>query len=190
MRIVAGAARGRRLAVPPSGTRPTSDRVREALFSTLESDMAADGVAWADIDVLDLFAGSGALGLEALSRGARGAVLVESGRPAAAVATAHARTVGLPGATVIVRDARRLVTASPPPARASLCLADPPYGWAAEEVAELLDGLARAHWLAAGATAVVERPARDPASPLPATWTPVRRRCYGDTALWYGRTVS
>ncbi|MHB1212699.1 MAG: RsmD family RNA methyltransferase, partial [Candidatus Nanopelagicales bacterium] len=84
MRIVAGAARGRRLAVPPSGTRPTSDRVREALFSTLESDMAADGVAWPDFDVLDLFAGSGALGLEALSRGARGAVLVESGRPGAA----------------------------------------------------------------------------------------------------------
>ena len=190
MRIVAGAARGRRLAVPPAGTRPTSDRVREALFSTLESDLAADGGTWADIDVLDLFAGSGALGLEALSRGARSAVLVESGRPAATVASANARAVGLPGATVIVRDARRLAAATPPPARASLCLADPPYEWPAADVAALLDGLARAHWLAAGAIVVVERPAKDPVSPLPGAWTPVRRRSYGDTALWYGRSVS
>ncbi|MDP1876507.1 MAG: 16S rRNA (guanine(966)-N(2))-methyltransferase RsmD [Actinomycetota bacterium] len=190
MRIVAGAARGRRLAVPPSGTRPTSDRVREAMFSTLESGMAAEGVAWADVDVLDLFAGSGALGLEALSRGARSAVLVESSRAAASVANANTRAVGLPGATVIVRDALRLATASPPPVRASLCLADPPYDWAADDVAALLDGLAQARWLAAGATSVVERPAKDLVSPLPAAWTPVRRRSYGDTALWYGRTVS
>lgn len=79
-RIVAGVAGGRRLAVPGQGTRPTSERVREALFSALESRMELDGAA-----VLDLFAGSGALGLEALSRGAASAVLVESDARAAAV---------------------------------------------------------------------------------------------------------
>ena len=79
-RIIAGSAGGTRLDVPGQGTRPTSDRVRESLFGALESMDAID-----DARVLDLYAGSGALGLEALSRGARSAVLVERGRPAAAV---------------------------------------------------------------------------------------------------------
>ena len=93
-RIVGGAAGGRRIAVPPgSGTRPTADRVREALFSSLESEFGSfHGLA-----VLDLYAGSGAIGLEALSRGARGVVLVESDRLAAEVIAANIQVVGLPG---------------------------------------------------------------------------------------------
>ena len=95
-RIVGGAAGGRRIAVPPgSGTRPTADRVREALFSSLESEFGSfDGLA-----VLDLYAGSGAIGLEALSRGAARVVLVESDRKAAEVIAANVKVVGLPGAT-------------------------------------------------------------------------------------------
>ena len=76
-RIIAGAARGRRLAVPPKGTRPTSDRVRESLFSVLDSALLAGDRGWQDISVLDLYAGSGALGLEALSRGAAFVTFVE-----------------------------------------------------------------------------------------------------------------
>src|SRR5215207_8604815 len=94
-RIIAGRAGGRRIAVPPAGTRPTSDRVREALFSALTADPGLDGAA-----VLDLCAGSGALGLEALSRGAAHALFVESDRRAAAVLRRHAAALDLPGAAV------------------------------------------------------------------------------------------
>ena len=94
-RIVAGAAGGRRLAVPPRGTRPTTDRVREAIFNVLASRLDFDGIR-----VLDLYAGSGALGLEALSRGAASVMFVESDRRAAEVIARNIDTVGLPGATV------------------------------------------------------------------------------------------
>ena len=77
-RIIAGSARGRRLVVPQHGTRPTSDRVRESMFSTLTSELLASGSDWSDLDVLDLYAGSGALGIEALSRGAASCTFVES----------------------------------------------------------------------------------------------------------------
>jgi len=94
-RIVAGAAGGRRLAVPPKGTRPTTDRVREALFNVLAARLDFDGLR-----VLDLYAGSGALGLEALSRGAASVTFVEKDRRAAEVINGNIGTVGLPGATV------------------------------------------------------------------------------------------
>ncbi|MDR1295730.1 MAG: RsmD family RNA methyltransferase, partial [Bifidobacteriaceae bacterium] len=94
-RIIAGVAKGRTLAVPPRGTRPTSDKVREAIFSAV-----ASRIDLADTAVLDLYAGSGALGLEAASRGARSVVLVEVARSAAAVVRANARTTGLPARVV------------------------------------------------------------------------------------------
>lgn len=180
-RIIGGSARGRRLAVPARGTRPTSDRVRESLFSILDSRLAADGQRWADLTVLDLFAGSGALGLEALSRGAAAAVLVESDRAAAGVARANAESLGLP-AVVIARSVRSLGPASAGPA--GLVLADPPYAWAAADVAAVLITLRDAGWIAPDALVVVERPARDEACPLPAACS---RRVFGETALWYGR---
>jgi 16S rRNA (guanine966-N2)-methyltransferase len=184
-RIIAGSARGRRLQVPPAGTRPTSDRVREALFSSIESSLIVEGRAWSQVRVLDLFAGTGALGLEALSRGAGHAVLVEKSRAAARTLTANVAVVGSPGAEVIIRDARHLVT-EPPHGPADLCFADPPYEWPSTELADLLEELGQRGWLAAGAMIVVERPAKDPASPLPTRWPEGRRRAYGDTALWYG----
>lgn len=186
-RIIAGSARGRRIAVPATGTRPTSDRVREALFSTLESDLAARGRSWPQVRVLDLFAGSGALGLEALSRGAASAVLVEKSRTSAKVATGNAETVGMPGAQVLVRDAWQVAALPPPDGGLDLCFADPPYEWPTGDLRSLLQGLADAGWLAREATVIVERPAKDPSSPLPDGWPDPRRRPYGDTVLWYGQ---
>jgi 16S rRNA (guanine966-N2)-methyltransferase len=188
-RIIAGAARGRRLAVPDAGTRPTSDRVRESLFSALDSQWRADGVTWADVRVLDLYAGSGALGLEALSRGAHSAVLVEKSRAAARVLAANVDTVGCPGAEVMVRDVASLA-GLPAPAAATLVLADPPYAVPAGSVRDLLVRLADCGWIHPDAVVVVERPARDHDCPLPPTWPEPRRRPYGDTVLWYGRSAA
>ena len=188
-RIVAGHARGRRLAVPSAGTRPTSDRVREALFSALDSALRADDVAWPDVVVLDLFAGSGALGLEAASRGAARVLLVEKSRPAARVLTANVDAVGGTGVEVLVRDVARLADI-PPPAAATLVLADPPYAWPAVDLAAALARLLAAGWIADGAIVVAERSARDDADPLPSDWPVTARRPYGDTVLWYGRAGS
>lgn len=188
-RIIGGAARGRRLAVPSRGTRPTSDRVRESLFSSLDSDLHADSDEWGDVVVLDLFAGSGALGLEALSRGARAAHLVESDRAAARTLRENVAAVGLPGAQVLVRRVESLPSVEPPMPGASLVLVDPPYDVGASSVSGLLDRLAGTGWIREGARIVVERPSRDPEDPLPPGWASVPRRRFGDTCLWYGRAV-
>lgn len=189
-RIIAGSARGRRLSVPAAGTRPTSDRVREAIFSALDSQLLATDSAWSEVTVLDLFAGTGALGLEALSRGARTAVLVEKSRGAARSLSANADAVGCPGSEVLVRDVRRLAALPPPQEGAGLVFVDPPYDWPAGDIRDLLDGLHAARWIADGAQVIVERPARDPDSPIPAGWEQPRRRPYGDTALWYGHCAA
>lgn len=180
-RIVAGQAGGRRLAVPPQGTRPTSDRAREGLFNTLSVELELAGAR-----VLDLFAGSGAVGLEALSRGAAAAVLVESDRRACAVIEANIATLGLAGATLRQASvASYLATGSDGPF--DLVFADPPYALAAGEVAELLTKLADGHWLRPAAIVVLERSARDPAPAWPATITALKHRRYGEGCLWYGR---
>ena len=175
--------------MPESGTRPTSDRVREALFSSLDSEITGSGRGWAGVRVLDLFAGTGALGLEALSRGSRSAVLVEADRAAARVLQANVEAVGSPGARVVVRDVRLLGRAGAGEA-VDMCFADPPYDWPAGDLRDLLSGLAAGGWLSEGARVIVERPARDRDSPLPAEWTDVRQRRYGDTLLWYGRCAA
>ena len=186
-RIVAGSARGRRLAVPPSGTRPTSDRVREAMFSALEAVWRADGRSWSSVHVVDGYAGSGALGLEALSRGAAGAVLIERARPAAALVRANAGSLGLPGATVLVSPVARAAGQPASGPEAALLLLDPPYEVAAEAIAAEIEAFARHGWLEPDAVVVVERPASDGRSPLPAGWNEMSHRRYGDTMLWYGR---
>jgi 16S rRNA (guanine966-N2)-methyltransferase len=181
-RIVAGRARGRRLAVPPGdGTRPTADRVREALFSSLEAEFGA----LAGLRVLDLYAGSGALGLEALSRGAAHVLLVEAEHKAVRAITENVATVGLDGAVVQPARAEQ-VLAGTPAEPYDLVLADPPYALAGAAVTELLALLVDG-WLATDALVVVERPRR--AEPL--AWPPglvaQRERRYGETMLWYGR---
>jgi 16S rRNA (guanine966-N2)-methyltransferase len=179
-RIIAGRAGGRRIAVPPSGTRPTSDRVREALFSALTADPGLDGAA-----VLDLCAGSGALGLEALSRGAAHALFVELDRRAAGVLRRNVADVGLPGA--VVRTATAATVLAGPADRAyDLVLVDPPYATPDAEVARWLAAAHPRGWLADGAVVVVERP-RGGAFPWPAPLEPVRERRYGDTVLFTAR---
>jgi 16S rRNA (guanine966-N2)-methyltransferase len=176
-RIIAGLAGGRRLVVPPRGTRPTSDRVREALFSALENDPGLHGAA-----VLDLCAGSGALGLEALSRGAAHALFVESDRRTASVLRRNIADLGLPGAVVRVAPAAAVV-AGPADAAFDVVLVDPPYDVPAAEVAGWL-AAAEAHgWLADDATVVVERSGREGAFPWPEGLRGVRERRYGDTTL-------
>lgn len=186
-RIVAGEAGGRRLTVPPAGTRPTSDRVREALFSALEHDPGLAGAA-----VLDLCAGSGALGLEALSRGAAHVVLVENDRGALDVLRRNVAAVGLPGAQVRAGSVAAVLGGAPDRAY-DVLLADPPYATAAVEVAGwLADALAHG-WLADDATVVIERPTRAGSFP----WPPphdgrqqlgaVRERRYGETTLHVAR---
>ena len=186
-RIISGSAKGRTLKVPAKGTRPTSDRVRESLFSALESRLLVDSLDWDDICVLDLFAGSGALGLEALSRGAREVWLVEANKAAAAVITANVETLGIAGAHVLCSDAIKVARVRPSHARpAHIVLADPPYEVASDVIRTLVSNLDRAGWLTDEAHVVIERPARDIDAPFPRGWD-VQSRRMGDTALWYGR---
>jgi 16S rRNA (guanine966-N2)-methyltransferase len=181
VRIVAGSAKGRRLASPAGATRPTSDRAREALFNSLTLLGDLDGAR-----VLDLFAGTGAVGLEALSRGAAEAVFVESDRNAAEVLRRNIETVGLPGARLVKRPVAAFL-AAPPDAPFDLVFADPPYALDDEALAEILNTLAEAKWLADEAVVVVERSARGPGPRWPDGIEALRDRRYGEGALWYGR---
>ncbi len=176
-RIVAGRARGRTLAVPPRGTRPTADRVREALFSALEARMDLDGAA-----VLDLYAGSGAVGLESLSRGAAHVLLVENDARAARVIARNVTTVGLPGA--VVRTATVAGTVSAPPDREyDLVFADPPYAVSDAEVGTVLRRLVDGGWLADDALVVVERSSRSPDTAWPTGLSPVKSWTYGEARV-------
>ena len=182
VRIVAGLAKGRRLAAPARGTRPTSDRAREALFNSLATELDLDGAR-----VLDLYAGTGAVGLEALSRGALEAVFVESGRAALEVLRRNVQTVGLAGANV-VGVAVETFLKTPAAQPFELVFADPPYDLAEDVLAGVLAALGEPGRLAPDACVVVERAARSGPAPWPeALITPVRDRRYGDGVLWYGR---
>ncbi len=171
-RIVGGRAGGRRLTVPPTGTRPTSDRVREALFSALDARGAVRGA-----QVLDLFAGSGALGLEALSRGASTAVLVERDPRACAVLAVNARTVGT--GALVRRASVAAYLRTRPRTPFDLVLVDPPYTDPVNDVVAALPG----GWLAPGALVVVERDTRSPAPAWPDGLVPEEPRTYGETTL-------
>jgi 16S rRNA (guanine966-N2)-methyltransferase len=175
-RIVAGTAGGRRLKVPPKGTRPTSERVREALFNALGTAGELDGA-----HVLDLYAGSGALGLEALSRGAAGALFVESDRRAVEVLRDNVSTLGL-GGTVRAAPVEAVV-AAPAPRPYDLVLADPPYIVDAGALRKVLAALGSNGWLGSAALVVVERAARDGAPGWPPGFEPTRAKKYGDTAV-------
>jgi 16S rRNA (guanine966-N2)-methyltransferase len=184
-RIIAGAAGGRRLAAPAGRTtRPTSDRAREGLFAAVLSMLGTlDGSR-----VLDLYAGSGAVGLEALSRGAEDVLLVESDAGAAEVIRRNIAAVGLPGARLARDRVDRLLRRGPDPGwQADLVFADPPYAAAPDEVAAMLAALAGHGWLAPGAAVIVERDARSAAPHWPAGFAQDRSRRYGETVLWYGR---
>ena len=206
-RVIAGEAGGRRLTVPSGrSTRPTSDRAREGLFATVTSIVGP----LAGARVLDLYAGSGAVGLEALSRGAEHVLLVESGARAAEVIRQNIAAIGLPGATVIADRVQRVLTrgpepspqtgpqpspetdpeprptTSPAPGRYDVVFADPPYAAPDEEVTRMLSLLASEGWLAAGALVVVERATRSGPVRWPEGIAADRARRYGEATFWYG----
>ncbi|MBB3036267.1 16S rRNA (guanine(966)-N(2))-methyltransferase RsmD [Hoyosella altamirensis] len=176
-RIIAGGAGGIRLRVPPKGTRPTTDRVREALFSVLSSRIDFDGLR-----VLDLYAGSGALGLESLSRGAALAVFVESGARAVAVIKDNIQTVRLPGAEVI-KGAVTATLGREPAQQFSLVFADPPYTVGDGSIEEMLALLVRHQWLAPEALVVIERSSRSPLTTWPDGFEAITSRKYGETRI-------
>jgi 16S rRNA (guanine966-N2)-methyltransferase len=181
-RIVAGTVGGRRLTVPPGReVRPTSDRAREALFDTLGTLLDVDGA-----HVLDLYAGSGAVGLEAVSRGAASALLVEADARAAAVARSNAAALGLADRVEVVRDRVERLLDIAPSQPYHVAFADPPYALPDAEVDRMLQRLASG-WLLVGGIIVVERASRSASPTWPSHFEAIKQRRYGDGALWYGR---
>jgi 16S rRNA (guanine966-N2)-methyltransferase len=177
MRVIAGSAKGIRLARVPAGVRPVSDRAREGLFSSLG--------AWVPgAKVLDLFAGTGALGIEALSRGAERATFVERARPALGTLRENlARTKLVDRAEVVAADVGGfLISDGGPGARFDLVLADPPYDLAAEQVDGVVSALA-GRWLEPGWTVALTRPSRSSTPVIPVDWRVAKRLGYGDTAV-------
>ncbi|MEU5631332.1 16S rRNA (guanine(966)-N(2))-methyltransferase RsmD [Streptomyces rishiriensis] len=186
-RVIAGAAGGRRLAVPPgTGTRPTSDRAREGLFSTWQSLL---GGPLAGERVLDLYAGSGAVGLEALSRGASHTLLVEADARAARTIRENVKALGLPGAEVRAGRARQVVQ-DQPGAPYDLAFLDPPYAVSDDDLREILLTLRSKGWLAADALVTVERSTRGGEFHWPDGFEALRARRYGEGTFWYGRAAS
>jgi 16S rRNA (guanine966-N2)-methyltransferase len=184
LRIVGGAHRGRRLVAPPGeAVRPTSDRAREALFNILSHGrFATAGLPFADRPVLDAFAGTGALGLEALSRGASAAVFIENGREALSALRHNIGALEAEDrAHIVAGDATR------PPRAAMVCAAaflDPPYR--SGLAAPALSALAAAGWLAPDALAVVEIAAREALQP-PVGFAIIDERVYGAARLVFLR---
>jgi 16S rRNA (guanine966-N2)-methyltransferase len=183
-RIIAGAAGRVTLSVPKAGTRPTSDRVREALFSALEARDALDGAR-----VLDLYAGSGALGLEAVSRGGRLAVLVEKNAAAARTAKANAALVAqamredAPPVSVVQSSVVSFLASVTGPF--DLVFSDPPYEVSDAEVAADLEAIVPL--LAPDALVVVERSSRSPEPVWPTALTPLKPKKYGETTIWFAK---
>ena len=182
-RIIAGTAGGRALSTPSGrATRPTSDRVREALFSALEARGALAGAR-----VMDLYAGSGALGLESASRGASEVTLVESDRGAASVVRDNARRLGLQVTVLPMTVSSALGGGAHP---LDLVFLDPPYDLSEEALAADLAALVERDWLADDALVVVERSKRSAEPVWPDGLVPERVKKYGETVLWYAvRTV-
>ncbi|MER5210737.1 16S rRNA (guanine(966)-N(2))-methyltransferase RsmD [Streptomyces sp. NPDC002838] len=186
-RVIAGRAGGRRLAVPPGhGTRPTSDRAREGLFSTWQSLLGGplDGER-----VLDLYAGSGAVGLEALSRGAGHTLLVEADARAARTVRENVKNLGLPGAEVRAGKARQIIQ-TPPQQPYDLVFLDPPYAVSDDDLREILLTLRTEGWLAPDALVTVERSTRGGEFRWPDGFEAIRARRYGEGTFWYGRAAS
>ncbi len=194
MRVIAGRARGRRLVAPAGDqVRPTKDIAREAMFSALDARGALDDAA-----VLDLYAGTGALAIEALSRGASAAVFVERDRAAldairvnvqvlpgvSSVETSGAGSNGTP-VDVVARDVGRFLAGGPPPdAPFDLVFVDPPYDTPDEEITALLVSLLAPGWLAPGSIVSVERPVRHPVV-VPPGLSNRWERSFGDTLLTF-----
>ena len=185
-RIIGGSAGGRRIQTPRGvHTRPTSDRVREALFSAIESWCGSlHGLRF-----LDLYAGSGAVGLEAWSRGAGVVTLVEQDRRTASLIGDNARSLGFAKANIVAAPVNGTLQ-RPPAAPYDVAFLDPPYPHDDDAVTKDLHSLADNGWLVPGAMVVVERSARSPEPVWPPGFTDTREKRYGETVLWYGHAAS
>lgn len=184
LRVIGGTLSGRRLAAPKGRhTRPTSDKVREGIFGSLESLIPLDGA-----HVLDLFAGSGALGIEALSRGAAFCDFVEAHARTAAVIRSNLEALGLTRASarVVVARAESWLNHPRVAAPVTLALLDPPYQF--RDYGAVLGRLAAAPWIGHGAAIVVEAARAQKLEP-PTGLEPIRTKRYGDTQVWYFRKV-
>lgn len=178
MRVIAGTAKGLRLASVPDGTRPLSDRAREGLFSSLGTEVV-------DARVLDLFAGTGAVGIEALSRGAAHATFVDAAPRAIAVIRENLRRTGLAEKAAVVRsDARRSLASHA--GAFDLVFLDPPYAIAPDDLDATLAAIGPA--AAEGALVVITRPAKGYTPVIPVDWAPDRRLSYGDALILAFRT--
>jgi 16S rRNA (guanine966-N2)-methyltransferase len=170
--------------VVPDGrdTRPTSDRAREGLFGTISSMVGS----LAGRRVLDLYAGSGAVGLEALSRGAEHVLLIEHGARAARVIRENIEAIGLPGAVLAAEKVERVLARGPEGGPYGVVFADPPYALADAAVSRVLSMLAGLGWLAPDALVIVERATRSGPVDWPDGFVPDRARRYGEATFWYG----
>jgi 16S rRNA (guanine966-N2)-methyltransferase len=175
VRIVAGSAKGIRLAPVPDGTRPLADRAREGLFSSL-------GDAVRDARVLDLFAGTGAVAIEALSRGAASAVLVDTAPRAVRTARANLERTRLEDrATVVRMDAAKAVQSDM--GEFELVFLDPPYATPDDDVSALLGEIAARDLVSGGGLVVVTRPIKSSIPVIPVDWSSDRRLSYGDAVV-------
>jgi 16S rRNA (guanine966-N2)-methyltransferase len=177
LRVIAGTAGGRRLVAPKGAARPTTDRLKEALFASL-------GARVVDASVLDLYAGSGSLAIEALSRGAKRAVLVDHDRSADEAIRANLEATGFGSVARFQRSSvAGFVAGRVPEAPFDLVFLDPPYDTGATDVGAVLAALAHADLVGAHATVVVERPKSGEPVAMPEGWGIERERAYGDTLL-------
>jgi 16S rRNA (guanine966-N2)-methyltransferase len=183
-RIIAGEAGGRRLQVPASGTRPTTDRVRESMFSRIDARLLMSDQHWSGLRVLDLCAGSGALGLEAWSRGASFVQCVERDRRAFRTLQTNIADLGAHNVHATCADVNRFE----PMGAFNICFFDPPYDWSNDDVQAVLWKLCAQDALTPGCLVVVER-GRNEECPFAAPLALDDERRYGDTILWYGQVV-
>lgn len=179
-RIVAGSLGGRRLQVPQRGTRPTSERVREAVFNSLEAMLDLDGAR-----VLDLYGGSGAMGLEALSRGAEHALFIESDRRAADTLRGNIRSLGQQRSAAVAVVKAESALAAPADAPYDAVLADPPYALTGAHLREVLEGLVTGGWVAPGSIVVMEQSTRGEPWEWPEPLRQTRLRRYGETVVYW-----
>lgn len=183
MRIIGGVGKGRRLTSPPGTTRPTTDRVREAVFNSL-----AMMVDWPTTHMLDLYAGSGAVGLEAASRGAASVMAIEKHSGALATVRANLRTLPeIRGKYHLLASTVETALARPPqrPHHYGMVYIDPPYAEVNRAIPPLLDQLSTHQWLEDGALVVVEYSARDKAIEWPEPYDCVKTKTYGETRIDY-----
>ncbi len=183
-RIIAGSAKGRRIGAPEGkSTRPTSDRAREALFSALNSQLKS----WAGRSFLDLYAGSGAVGLEAASRGAARVVLVESDAKALSCIRSNMDVLAIPNVELFSATVDRYVQEKRQ--GFDVIFADPPFELPTPTLLKVLADLVTCGALSAGTVVVLERSTRDQPWIWPDGITSLRERHYGESTLWYGQAL-